>query len=292
MSTQVINNYLYLMDQSDLSNFQDISVNVDAKRINPCIKEAQDLDLSLFMGDSFWYEFLSQFTLTGFLTGAITVAATSAADDTYTNQPLIGGSGTGAFATFTVLGGKVTGVIQAQPGIGYAIGDSFTCAAIPGATFIVSSLCGVMGAGVSQLYKDFFYGTVYKDLSGNNVKYDGIIPALAYWMFARFIEVDQVRYTTTGPVSKRHDDADPITPKQIALLVEMQRSKANAYCNKIEKFLYIHKQSFPLWRVNQENKTSRQPGARIRAIDRTKYNRGGAYGGPFGNTWDEFGGIL
>lgn len=287
MSTQVINNYLYLMDQSDLSNFQDISVNVDPKRINPCIKEAQDLDLSLFMGDSFWYDFLSQFTLTGFLTGAVTVAATSAADGTYANQPLIGGSGSGAFATFTVLGGKVTGIVQTQPGIGYTVGGSFTCAVIPGATFVVSGLCGVLGAGVTQLYKNFFNGCVYTDLSGNPVKYDGLVPALAYWMFARFIEVDQVRYTSTGPVSKRHDDADPITPKQIALLVEMQRSKANAYWNKVEKFLYIHKQDFPLWRNNQQTATSRQPGARIRAVDRTRYNRGGAYGG-YGYGFDDF----
>jgi hypothetical protein len=277
------------MDQNDLSNFQDISVNIDPKRINPCIKEAQDLDLSLFMGDAFWYDFLNQFSLSGFLTGAITLATTTAPDGTYTNQPLTGGSGTGAFATFTVLSGKVTSVLQTQPGIGYKIGDVFTCPSVPGATFVISSLCGVFGQNVTQLYKDFFFGSIYKDLQGNNVKYDGIVPALAYWMFARFIEVDQVRYTTTGPVSKRHDDADPVTPKQIAMLVEMQRSKANAYCNKVEKFLYIHKQNFPLWRVNQENKNSRQPGARIRAIDRTKYNRGGAYGR---NTWDEFGGIF
>lgn len=288
MSTQVINNYLYLMDMTDIP--LDISSNIDTKRINPSIKEAQDLDLSLFMGDSFWYDFLNQFSLTGFLAAGILNATTTAADGIYTNELLIGGSGTGAFATFVVLAGKVISITQTIPGINYKVGDNSTCAAIPGATFTISNLCGVFKPGTSQLYQDFYGGCIYIDLSGNQVKYDGIIPALAYWAFARFIEVDQVRYTTTGPVSKRHDQADPVTPKQIAALVEMQRSKANAYCNKIEKFLYIHKQDFLLWRLNQTNKNSRQPGARIRSVDRTKYNRG-SYGG-YGYGWDEFGGVI
>ena len=279
------------MSMSDLAALQIISPNIDANRVNACIKDAQDLDLSLFMGDAFWYDFLNQFSLTGFLGANVTVAATTAADGTYANEPLIGGTGNGAKATFIVLGGKVTSVVQTSPGIGYVIGDSITCAAVPGATLSIATLCGVLNPGTSQLYQDFFNGSVYKDLSGNNVKYDGIVPALAYWTFARFIEVDQIRYTTTGPVGKNHDQADNATPKQIAALVEMQRSKANAYCNKIEKFLYIHKQDFPLWRLSQQNKNSRQPGARIRAIDRTRYNRGGTYGGQ-GYGWDNFGDII
>lgn len=290
MSTQVINNYLYLMDMSDLAKFPAISTNIDPKRVNPAIRDAQDMDLSLWMGDAFWYDFLNQFSLTGFLTAAISTAATTAADGTYTDRPIVGGSGSDGFATFVVLGGKVTSVTQTRPGIGYQIGDSFTCASVSAATFTITGLCGVFNSDVTQLYQDFFNGCVYKDLSGNNVRYDGIIPALAYLTFARFVEVDQVRYTTTGPVQKSHDDSQPVSAKQIAQLVEMQRSKANAYINKIEKFLYIHKQDFPLWRINQSNKESRQPGARIRAIDRTKYNRG-SYGG-YGYGWDEFGGII
>jgi hypothetical protein len=286
MSTQVINNQLYLMDASDISPFQDISSNIDAKRINTSIKAAQDMDLSLFMGDAFWYDFLNQFSLTGLLTAGIVNASTTQADGTYTNQAITAGAGTGAFATFVVLGSKVTSVTQTTAGIGYDIGDAFTW---NGATFSVIGLSGVFKPGTSQLYKDFFNGAIYKDFSGNNVQYEGIVPALSYWTFSRFVEVDQIRYTTTGPVQKNHDASEAATPKQIAALVEIQRSKANAYCNKIEKFLYIHKQNFPLWRMSQQNKNSRQPGARIRAIDRTKYNRLN-YGHGFGN--DTLGDIL
>jgi hypothetical protein len=286
MSTQVINNYLYLMDKSDLASYPNISANIDPARVNPCIRDAQDMDLQLFMGDAFWYDFISQFDLTGFLTAGIINPVTTQADGNYLNVA-IGGSGTGGFATIVVLGSKVTSIVQTVPGIGYVIGDAFSW---NGATFNIIGLCGVLPSSTPQLIKDLFLGTVYNDFAGNPVKYDGIIPALVYWTFARFIEVDQIRYTTTGPVQKNHDASEPASLKQITQLVEMQRSKANAYANKIEKFLYINKSSFPLWRINQENKNSRQPGARIRAIDKTRYNRGGY--GSWGYGWDDFGQIL
>ena len=89
--------------------------------------------------------------------------------------------------------------------------------------------------------------------------------------------MDSVHYTSTGPVAKRHDEADVIGQKDIAKIVSMQRSVANAYANDIELYLYNNQTSFPLWRWNEKNKESRQPAARIRGIDRTRYNRG-AYG--------------
>ena len=55
----------------------------------------------------------------------------------------------------------------------------------------------------------------------------------------------------------------------------MQRSVANAYANNIEMFLWNNQTVYPLWKYNERNKNSRQPGARIRAIDRTQNNRDG-----------------
>jgi len=42
---------------------------------------------------------------------------------TFTNVPLLGGSGYGARATFTVSGGMVTGVALTDGGVGYEVGD-------------------------------------------------------------------------------------------------------------------------------------------------------------------------
>jgi len=126
-----------------------------------------------------------------------------------------------------------------------------------------------------QAYKDLFNGKRYTDLAGHAVRYNGIIPALIYWTFARFIEADSVHYTSTGPVQKRHDSADAIEQRDITKIVAAQRSVANAHANKIEMFLENNRSLFPLWRFNASNKSSRQPGARVRAIDVTAYNRAG-----------------
>lgn len=289
MSTQIINNYLYLISMSDMASVIDISSNIDAARINTCIKNAQDLDLSLFMGDAFWYDFNNQFEGNGGISGVTSSGITSAANGVYPLLSVIGGSGTLAMVSVTIFNKAISNISVVTPGINYNVGDLFTCAEIPGITFSILSLAADFKPGTSQLYQDFFNGCVYNDTNGHPVQYQGIKPALVYWTFARFTQIDQIRYTTTGPVGKRHDNADPATPKQLAQIVEMQRSEANAYCNKIEKFLHINRQYFTLWRMSEGNKNSRQPGPRIRAIDRTRYNTA-SFG--YGRGYDDLGNII
>lgn len=280
---------VYLINQGTFAGYQDLSVNIDAKRIPPCVKLAQDLDLKLFMGAAFWCDFIPYVSNDGFLTADITTNTTTAANGTYTNKAIVSGAGTNGKATFKVLDGNVTSIVQTDPGVGFSIGDTFTCVDVPGALFTVATLSpdAVFAADTPQPYLDLFNGKTYQDLNGHAIIYDGIIPALLYWTFARFIEVDQVRYTATGPVQKRHNEADPISDKTITKLVAMQRSVANAHANNIEMFLTNNKSLFPLWRFNQQNKSSRQPGPRIRGVDKTAYNRAG-YGTGNYNGYNEF----
>lgn len=123
-----------------------------------------------------------------------------------------------------------------------------------------------------QHYKDLLNGSEYLDEQGHIVLYQGLQPVLAYFTFARFIEADAVHYTATGPVTKRYDNADALPLKDVTKLVQQQRSTANAYANETERFLIDHHESFPAWHYNQKNKSSRQSGPRIRAIDRTDFN--------------------
>lgn len=128
-----------------------------------------------------------------------------------------------------------------------------------------------------QQYKDLLNGSEYLDRYGHIVLYEGLIPTLVYFTFARFIEADAVHYTSTGPVLKHHDNADAIAPKDIIKLVQQQRSVANAHANEVEKFLWDNKTEFPLWHYNGKNKSSRQAGPRIRSIDRTNFNYPSGY---------------
>jgi hypothetical protein len=123
-----------------------------------------------------------------------------------------------------------------------------------------------------QQYKDLLNGSEYLDKYGHIVLYEGLLPTLVYFTFARFIEADAVHYTATGPVVKHHDNGDPVAPKDIVKLVQQQRSVANAHANEVEKFLWDNKDEFPLWRYNGKNKSSRQAGPRIRSVDKTNFN--------------------
>jgi len=123
-----------------------------------------------------------------------------------------------------------------------------------------------------QHYKDLLNGCEYLDELGYLVLYQGLHPVLAYFAFARFIEADAVHYTPTGPVTKRYENADALPAKDIVKLVQQQRSTANAYANETERFLIDHKENFPAWHYNLENKRSRQPGPRIRGVDKTDFN--------------------
>src|ERR1700742_301611 len=131
---------------------------------------------------------------------------------------------------------------------------------------------GNMQDNTPQPYKDLLNGSEYLDRYGHVVLYEGLLPMLVYFTFARFIEADSVHYTATGPVVKHHDNADAVAPKDIIKLVQQQRSVANAHANEIEKFLWDHKDDFPLWHFSGRNKSARQSGPRIRGIDNTAFN--------------------
>lgn len=133
-----------------------------------------------------------------------------------------------------------------------------------------------------QPYKDLFNGCEYQDRHGHTILYEGLKAALVYFTFARFIEADAYRYTSTGPVIKQNDFSEGISEKGITKLVQQQRSTANAHVNEIEKFLNDKKADFPLWNYNAKNKTARQPGPRIRSVDRNDFNYPGTRNNDYG----------
>lgn len=102
-------------------------------------------------GTNQWYISLSESTFAmltsvfgSILTGS-TVGGIGYADGTYTNIFLVGGSGGGATATFTITGGVVGPVTIVNPGMGYSIGDTLTATGIgagSGFSFQVETIGG------------------------------------------------------------------------------------------------------------------------------------------------------
>jgi len=131
---------------------------------------------------------------------------------------------------------------------------------------------GTLMDNAPQQYKDLLNGTEYLDKYGHVVLYEGIMPMLVYFTFARFIEADAIHYTATGPIIKHHDNGDTLSPQEVTKLVQQQRSVANAHANEVEKFLWDNRAEFPLWRYNEKNRSSRQSGPRIRGIDKNDFN--------------------
>lgn len=62
---------------------------------------------------------------------AIDNAGSLYTDGTYLNEPLVGGTGTGATADITVLGGIVTSCVINTAGDDYVVGDVLTCPTLP-----------------------------------------------------------------------------------------------------------------------------------------------------------------
>lgn len=148
---------------------------------------------------------------------------------------------------------------------------------------------GTLQEEAPQCYKDLLNGAEYLDKFGHVVLFEGLLPALVYFTFARFVEADAVQYTATGPVVKHHDNAEPLSSQDVAKLVQQHRSVANAHANEVEKFLWDHRDQFPLWRYNERNRSARQSGPRIRGIDKTDYNYpGGVNSGDYYLPLNEF----
>lgn len=186
---------IYLIDQTALQQYEDISINIKSERFKVFVKKAQDLDLKPFLGHALYYDFIKYFN-----------------DDNT--------------------------IIDDAP----------------------------------QVYKDLLNGSEYLDKYGHIVLYEGLTAMLVYFAFARFVEADAVHYTSSGPVTKSHDNGNALDSKDLTKLVQQHRSTANAHANEVEKFLWDNRTLLPLWQPNEKNRSARQSGPRIRGIDKTDFN--------------------
>ena len=114
--------------------------------------------------------------------------------------------------------------------------------------------------------------TSYTDLQGNEIVFSGLLPAMVNFTIARFLTADKIRYTATGPVVKKEEFSRILKDEDKAARISELISMGNAYMMDVEYFLRNNREDYPLWAFYNSNRTMRQSGARIRAIDKGNYN--------------------
>lgn len=125
---------------------------------------------------------------------------------------------------------------------------------------------------LSQPYKDFLNGVNYEDLFGKSIDHPGLQRMLVYYTISRMAQWGNFAFTTTGLVKKKHEEADPLSGKEISIMVSENRSKGKAIENEVRKFLTTKIAQYPLYFVDQESSNRRASGARISGVDRSNFN--------------------
>jgi hypothetical protein len=119
---------------------------------------------------------------------------------------------------------------------------------------------GELSEDAPEHIQNLVNGCDYTDPQGHIITYEGLVPMLVYFTFARFIEGNSVFYTATGPVVKQYDNAQAVNPAEVSKLVQQQRSVANAHANNVEKFLQDNhdEQNRPAaWSADKERRQNR-----------------------------------
>ncbi len=98
------------------------------------------------------------------------------------------------------------------------------------------------------------YGNVYDPLqyiapgSTYNYQHDGLVPVLAYFAYARYVENAGIESNKFGLVAKKTDLSDPISSGERARRVASARSKAVIYQERLKLYLDLFRATYPLWR--------------------------------------------
>ncbi|QQL50330.1 DUF6712 family protein [Mucilaginibacter ginkgonis] len=121
-------------------------------------------------------------------------------------------------------------------------------------------------------YVKLIMGCDYTNGLGQELSYDGLTPALVYFTLSRLVENDSIKYTANGPVVKAAEGNTHLSYSDTVKIAQQYRSIANSYTRGIESFLNANSTDFPQWQYNESLVTARQPGARIRSVDKTEFN--------------------
>lgn len=102
------------------------------------------------------------------------------------------------------------------------------------------------------------YGDVYnpKQYTYGNFQYqhDGLIPVMAYFVYARYVANAGTKSTKNGLVIKKNEYSDPISGQERGRLISAAKSAATVYQERVKLFLDFNYSTYPLWRFGTQRK--------------------------------------
>lgn len=245
----------YLIDKTNIMEFAQFSAHTPNINYQPYIREAQEFDLKRALGSPLYTTLMN---LLGTETIDLTVVITA-----------------GAFAVNDVIDGKLgadvvaTGKITAINGLVYTIqpvtGDWRTATSIAATTNTATISSKEFGK-----YHKLFYGESYTDSCDYPVNYEGIIPSLVYWTYARYYSKSQGVATPTGPAVKTNQFSTPEEGDSISMKVSAANSGAYSYFQNVKKYICDMNKTEDIYPYQEKVKKPEGGGMKMYTADRTR----------------------
>lgn len=252
----------YLITKSEISTWLQLpgtlGSGTDDKKMNRAILEAQNFDLKGAIGYPLFFDLINSYG-----SESISVA--------YTNL---------SFSIF-VPGETVTGKnnLGVDIATGIVLSDDLSTVVLSTITGDWNSVVTLLGNDNLALadfasvtygkYYNLMKGESYMDESSYLVKYEGLIPAIAYWAYSRLMRINSVSVTASGVRSKTAGTSEAVERKQISEDILQLKSGAESYLLDAKKYLNDKNSGtilYPLWGTAAIAK--RKGGVRMSAVDR------------------------
>lgn len=90
----------------------------------------------------------------------------------------------------------------------------------------------------------------------DDVEFDGLKVAIAYFSWSRYIQHAQANGTAYGIVIKLNDNSEPVTEEMISRLVNQSRSSGKAVLEQLKFYLDNNSNLYPLWCKSEQHRPS------------------------------------
>lgn len=216
-----------LITKEQIALYKQMPTYLDLNRIDQLITEAQKFDLKKALGDKLYFKFINNYGTENIVINYSNLLA-------------------GVFTIDEIVSGKVSATVVATGKVVSDAAGVLTISPLTGTWEIATTLLAGTSAATANvdsiefgIYYQLFKGKTYTDPSDEELKiqYEGLIPCLAYWSYARLLEVQNITVTSTGVDRKNTNYSTKVDDIPMAKRITQARSGAIEYFEMVVKFI-------------------------------------------------------